>query len=424
MKYVLVLTLLLSAALSAQSEFEKYFTDKTLRFDYYETGNKDTEMFSFAQCKEEKYWGGSKTILIDTVNYGNYQFVVKDYRTGEPIYSRGYSTLFQEWQTTEEAKTITKTFSGTVTFPYPKDLVVVELYKRDKKNNFTKRYQQIIDPASYFIKKEHNYSFPNIEVHKAGDPAVCYDIVLLPEGYTKDEMSQFHEKCKQFAEALFEYEPFNEYKNKINIWGVEAVSAESGSDIPADTIWKTTILNSNFYTFDSERYIMTEDYFRVRDVAANAPYDQIYILANTEKYGGGAIFNFYSLTAANNPMANTIFVHELGHGLAGLADEYYTSDVSYQDFYPLDVEPWEPNITTLVNFESKWKDMLDPETPVPTDASVKENYSVLGVYEGGGYVEKGVYRPTVNSIMKALRPDGYNAVSIRAIKLVLDQYTK
>lgn len=421
---IFILLLSLTFTLTAQINFDEHFFDKTLRLDYYESGNSKTESFSFAGLKEEPYWGGSKTNLLDTIMYGNYRFVIKDYRSGEEIYSNAFSTLFMEWQTTEEAKTITKTFSGSITFPFPKDPIVVEIYKRDKKTIFRKRFQQVIDPASYFINKERKHKFSNFKIHYSGDPAVCYDIVVIPEGYTESELESFREKCNTFAEVLFNFEPFNEYKDRINIWGVNAVSAESGADIPADTVWKNTILNSTYYTFDSERYIMTEDYFSVKDVASNAPYDQIYILANSDKYGGGAIFNFYSLTAANNPRADKVFIHELGHGLAGLADEYYTSDVSYQDYYPTDVEPWEPNITTLVNFESKWKDLMDEDTEIPTDAEDEDNYNVIGVYEGGGYVAKGVYRSTVNSVMKALEPDGFNEVSKRAIKLVLDRYTK
>lgn len=420
----LLLVFFLAITSFAQINFDDYFYNKTMRFDYYESGNINSESFSYAGLKEEPYWGGSKTVLLDTVQYGNYRFVIKDFKTNQEIYSRGYSTLFMEWQTTEEAKHLTKTFSGSLIFPFPKDSVIVEIYKRDKRTVFRKRYSQVIDPASYFVQKERTYEFYNFEVHKAGDPSVCYDIVLLPEGYKEGELSKFKEQCREFAKTLFEFPPFDEYKDKINIWGVEAASEESGSDIPADSVWKKTIMNSKYYTFDSERYIMTQDFHRVKDIASNAPYDQIYILANSDKYGGGAIFNFYSLTAANNSRADKVFVHELGHGLAGLADEYYTSDVSYQDYYPTDVEPWEPNITTLVNFESKWKDLMSTTTAIPTDADDEDNYNVLGVYEGGGYVAKGVYRPTVNSVMKALEPDGFNLPSLRAIKLVLDQYIK
>lgn len=244
----------------------------------------------------------------------------------------------------------------------------------------------------------------------------------MPEGYTNDEMEDFIATCEFYGKALFNYEPYKEYKDKINIWAVLAPSKESGSDIPADSIWVNTIFNSNYYTFDSERYIMVEDYQTVRDVAANAPCDQIYILANHDKYGGGAIYNFYSLTAVKNVSSEKVFIHELAHGLAGVADEYVDAS-TYNEFYPLNVEPWEPNITTLVNFESKWKNLLDKDTPVPTP--VEEKYKdKLGVFEGGGYVAKGVYRPTQQSIMNSFVSDKYNLPSLISIKKVLDFYSK
>jgi hypothetical protein len=211
--------------------------------------------------------------------------------------------------------------------------------------------------------------------------------------------------------------------NRINIWAVEAFSDESGTDIPADSVWKNTLLNSSFYTFDSERYLMTKDYKKVRDIAANAPYEQIYILVNTSKYGGGAIYNYYNVVAADNEKSRQIFIHEFGHGLAGLADEYFTSEVAYQDFYPLDVEPWEPNITTLVNFKSKWKNLVNNTISIPTPVEdAPENQ--IGAYEGAGYVAKGVYRSTPNSIMKSFTSDEFNEVSKKAIERVIKFYSK
>ncbi len=419
----LIIVLIFTSLLTAQTNFNKYFNDKSLRLDYIETGNNISESFSFVELVEEPYWGGSKNNLVDNLGYGYYKVVVKDFSTNKVIYSRGFSTLFDEWQTTNEAKTVNKAYNGAVVFPYPKDSVKVEIHKRDSKNVFVKRFEYVVDPNSYFVKKDRELVFEKKRIHYSGDYADKLDIVLLPEGYTKDELSNFEQQCNDFAKYLFRYEPFKSNEDKFNIWAVMAPSIDSGVDIPGDNVWKKTILNSSFFTFDSERYLMTDDFRRVCDVASNAPYDQIYILANTSKYGGGAIYNFYSCTAANNEKTEKIFIHELGHGLAGLADEYYTSSVSYVDYYPPGVEPWEENITTLVNFESKWKDLLPEGTKVPTEVTV-ENEGKIGVYEGGGYVAKGVYRPTINSVMKTLSAPGFNEVSIRAIEKVIKYYTE
>jgi hypothetical protein len=413
--YLLLIPLTLSFS---QIKFDDYFLDKSLRFDYYETGNQDESIFSFDELIEEPYWGGSKTNLIDTLEYGNYFFKILDSEEDMVIYSRGFSHLFQEWQTTKEARITSKSFGGSLVFPFPKKNSELLLFKRDEDNEWEEVFRYAIKADNYFIKKERRHAYDNFIVHEGGHYSNCYDIVLLPEGYTESEMSQFKKDCGNFAKVLFDFAPFDELKQSINIWGVDAPSAESGTDIPADGEWKSTILNSNFYTFDSERYLMTPDYKTVKDIAANAPYDQIVILVNTEKYGGGAVYNYYSTFSARHPLADRIIIHELGHGIAGLADEYYTSDVAYLNFYPTDVEPWEANITTLVDFESKWMNLLDPDTPVPTPA-VNGYSDKIGVFEGAGYAEKGVYRSSKNSIMLNLDSDSFNLVSRTALKKVI-----
>ncbi|MBL1211895.1 MAG: peptidase M64 [Ignavibacteriae bacterium] len=408
--------------LFAQIEFDKYFENKTLRIDYFETGNNETEIFSFDKLIEEPYWGGSKTNLIDTLGFGLYHVKVLDNKSGSQIYSTSYSTLFAEWQTIAEAEQTTRSFSGTITIPYPKDSVNIEIYKRNRLNNFIKKFEIAIDPNSYFVIKDRKKKFDNFRVHYSGDPAEKLDIVFLPEGYTADEIAQFKNDCQEISNSLFKFSPFKEYENSINIWGVAAPSKESGTDIPGEDVWKNTIMNTKFYTFDTERYIMTDDYHAVKDVAANAPYDQIYILVNSDKYGGGAIYNFYSCSVTKDRSTDKIFVHELGHGLAGLADEYHDPNSSYQNYYPIDIEPWEANITTLVNFDSKWKYLLNDNTEVThVDSTIPQDR--LGIYEGGGYVTKGVYRPTVNSIMNTLKVDYFNEPSLQALIKVIEHYS-
>ncbi|MGK9368983.1 M64 family metallopeptidase [Melioribacter sp. Ez-97] len=422
MKNIISFIFLFYVAVYPQAEFNKYFLDKTLRVDFYQTGDKNNEIISFNRLIEEPYWGGSEINLIDTFYYGNYFLKVFDVSENRLIYSRGFSTLFQEWQTTDEADTVVKTFACSVTFPYPKSKVRIEIDKRDRQGIFINKFSYVIDPNNYFIVKERPKKYDAFKVHYSGDHHKKLDIVFLPEGYTIEEMDKFRDDCKRFADYLFEFSPFDELKEKINIWGVEAPSGETGTDIPAENIWKNTILNSRFYTFDSERYLMTEDYYSVRDAASNAPYDQIFIIVNTAKYGGGAIYNFYNVTASDNRLSKLIFVHEFGHGLAGLADEYADTS-TYNEFYNLETEPWEPNITTLVNFESKWKSLIESNTPVPTPAD--STYSdKIGVFEGGGYVLKGVYRPTINSLMRSFSSKEFNEVCRRAIINIINFYSE
>lgn len=422
MKRILLIVFLVCVPLFAQIKFDDYFIDRTLRLDFYHTGNSQLEIISFEQLIEEGKWSGSKKNLIDIFNYGYYLLKVLDDSSKQLIYSRGFSTLYQEWQTTEESRTITKSFPGSVSMPFPKNKVRIEIFRKDKRNNLEKKFEYIVDPEDYFIIRKDINVFESFKVHFSGEPESKLDIVLIPEGYSKDEIEKFKKDCERFSAYLFEYSPFKENKNKINIWGVAAPSIESGTDIPGKSIWKETLLNSRFYTFDSERYLMTSDYFSVKDIAANAPYDQIYIIVNTEKYGGGSIYNFYSVSASDNKLSKKIFVHEFGHGFAGFADEY-ADDTTYLDYYPLDVEPWEANITTLVDFESKWKNLVDPNVPIPTPKEDKFK-DKIGVFEGGGYVNKGVYRPTINSIMNSFSSNEFNQVCKDVIQKLINFYSE
>lgn len=404
-------------------DFNKYFLDKTLRVDYIHAGNSQSSEIYFKEMLEEPYWGGSKVNLIDTMFYGNYYFNVYDLASDKLIYSRGYSTLFWEWQATEEADHENFAACETLIMPYPRNDIRIEICDRDKNGKFKKCFEKEIDIDSYFIIKERRMQYPTYDVSYSGNPAHKVDIVLLPEGYTADEMDKFKEDCRAFAEAMFAFSPYKENRKNFNIRAVLAPSEESGTDIPGENIWKKTIMNSNFYTFDSERYLMSFDNTSIRDLASNVPYDYIYILVNSQKYGGGAIYHHYGISTTGNVQSPKVFVHEFGHLFLGLADEY-VGNTSYNDMYPTDIEPWEPNITTLVNFDIKWKGMLDRDIEIPTKIDEKHP-DRLGVYEGGGYASKGVYRPRPKCIMNSLFDvNDFCPVCIKAIQRQIEFYCK
>lgn len=414
------LTLFLSLVLSLSSiaDFNQWFQNKTLRIDYYHAGDSENEFYSIDEVKIEPYWGGSFVNLVDTFLYGQYYFKVFDVESDSLIYSRGYGTLFGEWQTTKEAQLTTRSFTETVVCPLPLKNARIDFFSRDKKGIFKKKFEYIYKTSNYFISPERKLSFASFDALVSGPSETSVDIVILPEGYTQEEMGKFISDCQGFAKVLFSFDPYKKHKDKFNIRGILAPSKQTGTDIPADSIWVNTLMNTSFYTFDSERYCMTHDNKSVRDLAANAPYDQIYILVNSKKYGGGAIYNYYSVSVNSNLHAAKIFIHELGHGFAGLGDEYYTSEVAYSDFYPLDVEPWEPNLTTLVNFDKKWKKMLHKKTPVPTPLTDKF-LNKTGVFEGGGYAAKGVYRPAVDCLMNSFAVDHFCEVCEQAIEKMI-----
>ncbi|MBN1339438.1 MAG: peptidase M64 [Bacteroidales bacterium] len=419
MKKQILFILFVVVTARSQAQFDRWFYPQTLRIDYIHAGNHDSESYYLSEVKTEPFWAGSEVNLADTFFYGHYYLKLFDRSTDSLIYSRGYSTLFMEWQTTEEAKTMSRAFHETVVMPLPKKEAVAVLFSRDSKGVFTERFRVEYHPQDYFIRPEPSIVFPSFDVHLSGEPSRKVDVVILPDGYTEAEMGLFISDCKRFADILFSFEPYQSYKDHFNIRGILAPSWDSGNDIPAGTLWKRTILNTSYYTFDSERYCMTYDNKSVRDLAANAPYDQIYILVNSDKYGGGAIYNHYSVCINGNLSAASILVHEFGHGFAGLGDEYYNSEVAYSDFYPENIEPWEPNLTTLIDFDKKWKNLLLPGTPIPTPASLRSDYKT-GVYEGGGYVAKGVYRPAYDCLMNSFTGNSFCEVCTGAIiKMIL-----
>jgi hypothetical protein len=418
---LLILALLL--ALSSQAQYRKYFEKNTLRYDYYHSGDASDEYWARDDFIREGQWAGPRKDLIDPFDYGHYRVMVFDSASNELIFSRGYSSLFYEYRSTEEAKTQCGNYPESVVMPFPKKPVRLEFHSRQKDLSWKKMHEVTIDPATTDVNVPSNTFYPYLPLHRSGNPKKKLDLVFLPEGYTLDEMEKFRADCAKFRDWLFATDPYGEYEKKINIWMVLAASEESGTDIPGDSIYRNTIMNSNFYTFGSERYLTTGDYKAVRNLAANAPCDQVVILVNSEKYGGGGIYNFYAISTTGHPNSDLVFTHEFGHSFAGLGDEYYNSEVAVEDFYPLNVEPWEPNITTLVDFDSKWQDMLAPGTPVPTpaDSSWQDR---IGVFEGGGYMAKGVYRPFMDCSMNVIKFNNFCPVCQRSIRRMIEYYSK
>ena len=422
LKIILILVCLPFFTFS-QVDFNQYFKNKSFRFDFLLGGNNKVVRVFPEQMKQEPHWAGPKTHLIDPFNYGTYRFRVFDLSSEKLIFSKGFSTLFQEWQTTPEAKKTDKTFYQAAIFPFPKNKVKLEIDARQWDGNFKTIYKTEIDPTNYFILDETVTPFKTVDILKNGNPEKKVDLVILAEGYTAAEMDKFVEDAKRVTGYLFDEEPFASEKENFNVIAVLTPSVESGTDVPGENTYKNTCFNSSFYTFDEARYLTTSDMKDVYDAAATVPYDQIYVLVNTERYGGGGFYNFVTLCSADNQLSKQVFVHEFGHGFAGLGDEYYTSSVAYEDFYNLKVEPWEPNLTTLINFDKKWKKMVPDSVPIPTPRIPKYNKTV-GVFEGGGYMSKGIYSPYIDCRMKSNVAPDFCPVCTEAIKKMIQFYTE
>lgn len=420
---ILILSILFGSELYAQT-FSDKFHDKTMRFDYYHCGDSETEEFFYDKIVEEPYWGGSKVSLIDEAEYGNHIFKVIDKASGKVLYSRGYCSLFNEWQHTDEATSCRKGYKEAIVFPFPKEDVILEIYTRNFANGeFVKKFSKDIEPDSFQISP-HKVKAKSFDVEINGEVSKSIDLVLLSEGYATDKKERFLADAERFAEAMWSFSPFKEMRHKFNIRAVWCGDGyENGVSIPKDDFWVNTPLGAKFYTFDSERYQMVDDLQVVRDYAANAPYDFIYILSNSDKYGGGGIYNFYGISSANHEsLSSEVYVHEFGHLFMGLADEY---DGNSAEMYNQKVEPWEENITSLVDFDRKeWSKMVKDGVAIPTEVCAS-NEDVIGVYEGAGYVTKGLYRPWMDCIMKSLKEtDGFCPVCQAALKRQIEFLTK
>ena len=403
MKYafLLFLALICSLVLSAQTQ--------TLRVDYIFSGTDKSSEISLDEMSCFDGWAGRRVNLKEVPVRGNGQILMTDAQSGDILYRQSFSTLFQEWQTTEEATKVRKSFENVFLLPMPQAQAKVKVEIYDFYGNVCASLKHDVDPKDILIRNlspvpsEHKYLL------KSGLPEEKIDVAIVAEGYTKEEMDIFYADAKKAMDALFRHEPFGKYKDAFNIVAVALESEESGVSVPGAGEWKNTALKAHFNTFYMDRYLTTLRLKNMHDKLCGVLYEHIVILANTDTYGGGGIFNSYTLTTAHHPSFEPVVVHEFGHSFAGLADEYYYDDMYVQYYYP-HTEPWEQNITTLKDFDSKWKDMLDAG-----------NAQLL---EGAGYQSKGVYRPAADCRMHTNKADCFCPVCQRAIGRIIEFYTE
>ena len=383
--------------------------DKTLRVDYIFSGTDKSVEISLDEMSCFDGWAGRRVNLDEVPVRGNGQISLTDVASGEVLYRQSFSTLFQEWQTTEEATRVRKSFENVFLLPMPdaQAKVRVELY--DFWGNVSASLTHIVDPGDVLIRK----MAPQVSRHqyllKSGSPEDKIDVVIVAEGYTAEESEMFYNDARIAMDAILAHEPFGQYKDRFNFVAVALESNDSGVSVPGEGEWKDTALKAHFNTFYMDRYLTTLRLKNMHDRLCGIPYEHIVILANTDTYGGGGIYNSYTLTTAHHPAFKPVVVHEFGHSFAGLADEYYYDDQYVEYYYP-DCEPWEQNITTLFDFESKWKDMLDA--------------GQAQLLEGAGYQSKGVYRGSEDCRMHTNKAEAFCPVCQRAIGRIIEFYTE
>ena len=422
-KYLLTsLLLILSACAFAQSTFDTYFEDKSLRIDFITVGNSQTQSAVVHQLREEPVWGGPRKNLVEPFDYGEYRLDVYDKESGELIYRRSFCSLFGEWRTTAEAKVETQAWYNSMSVPFPKNKVTIDITARNKADmKFYSIMKHEVDPSSIFIDRSSLVENKVAKIRDNGESSDKVDLVFIAEGYTKAEQKKFFKDAERFTEALFACPPFDSCRERFNVWAVGTVSEESGTSSSGTGVYKNTALNTGYYTFGLDRYLTTSDMKAIKDAVWNVPCDAVFLLINTDTYGGGGIYNSYACGTADNARTPDVFTHEFGHSFAGLGDEYFESTVAYdENYYNLKLELWEPNITTLVDFDRKWKDLLPEGTPVPTPLN-DETKDKIGVFEGGGYLSEGIYRPVDHCMMRDYAP--FCPACSRAILMMVDYLT-
>ncbi len=485
---ILLIIVICKSSMSIQviDKFDDFFIDKTMRIDYFHIGDAKTEIITIDQIYKYGIWAGSRVHLIDEFNVGRYYVKIYDENSEELIYSKGFDSYFGEYQTSTPALDgIRKTFHESAIIPYPKGKIFFTLERRDKENKLNEFFRQEIDPDDVDIRRDDlvDLTVMVFETDKNGDPHKRVDVAIIAEGYTRLDKDKFLADLGYFQDVFFSQEPYKSNEHNFNIYGVFKPSVESGVDEPRAGIFKNTVLNCTFNSLGSERYLLTEDNKSLRDIAANVPYDAIYIMVNHKRYGGGGIYNFFCTFTSANQWKDYLFLHEFGHSFTGLADEYYTSSIAYNDFYLPGVEPVETNITALLDPQNiKWKEFLNNGKEIPTPwekskydsmdykwqkerrelndkiAELKKNHSsekeiiiaeqeyelkdklhadkvdtylrnskyfgIVGAFEGAGYVSEGLYRPALDCIMFSKGDKPFCKICESTIVKVINSYTE
>lgn len=430
-------------AKSIKPVFQENFRDSTLRIDYIFSGDATHQSVSLEKLNLMPRWWGKRKRLAELPIEGNGHITVRSHATGVVTYRNSFSTLFQEWLTYDEAKHVQKAFENVFLIPMPKDTVDVTIDLFNNRRKVTCSMTHTIYPNDILIRHTgFNQTTPYTTIQSASDTSRCIHIAFVAEGYRKEEMSTFINDAHTAVEAIFAHEPFKKMRDHFNIIAVESASLESGTSEPSKGIWRNTVLGSHFDTFYSDRYLTTLNLNDLHNVLAGTPYEHIIVLVNTSEYGGGGILNSYNLSMTHNPHYREVVVHEFGHSFAGLADEY-AYEWEKIPMYPHDIEPWEKNITTLVDFKGKWENLIKPGTPVPTplykygksneekrqnhnkqkDRLAAENITI-GAYEGAGYSINGVYRPCQNCRMRSNQTKEFCPACQKALCDIINFYTE
>lgn len=406
---IITLAMALAVVTAKAQRFDTFFADSTLRIDYVFAGDTAQQDIYVDELSRSPHWYGKRYRLAELPLEGNGQITVSDNKSGEVLYRNSFSTLFQEWLTTAEAKKTRKSFENVFLVPFPKQKIDITIELFNYHRQTMAKMTHTVDPSDILIRHiGEEYVTPFVTLNRAADTTRCIHIAYVAEGYTDTQMDDYLNDARTAMEAMFAHEPFKSMRDRFNVVALKSASTDSGTSEPANGKWKSTVLGSHFDTFYSDRYLTTLHLKRLHDVLAGTPYEHIIILVNTEKYGGGGIYNSYNLSYTKGKYFKPVVVHEFGHSFGGLSDEYeYGND---DPMYFPDVEPWEPNLTTKHDFRGKWENLI------------KEGKASL--VEGGGYQSKGVFRGLPDCRMRTNQNPEFCPVCRQALTKLIDFYTK
>ncbi len=437
---------------------------RTWRLDYFVTYGPNTAIYALDRVLEEPLsWPSAEKSYLDGLAYGSDGYIVKT-ETGEPWFSRGCSRVSTEWTITGDARLKHRTFHESIRFPEPSSKVTIDVLRRNEENQFVTAHTFHVDPSDPLIDRSQSQTHEAIAFQVNGPPREKVDLLLMADGYSKNEEAKFRADAKRIIKGFFSYEPFKSQQTRFNVWGIFEPSQHSGISRPSTGIHHDTALGCSYDAFGSERYVLTFENRAWRNLAAQAPYEFVVMLVNNETYGGGGMFSVYATLSVDNSEADYLMIHEFGHHFAGLADEYYTSPVSYEAPAVI-IEPWEANATALLDSKNvKWRDKVDTSTPIPTpwpksefethareiqgerqairSANGAEHLmsslfqkqrlfemdllsnspfsSKVGAFQGANYDSQSFYRPQVDCIMFTRDPVPFCRVCAHTLQGVID----
>ena len=407
-RYLFVLLVCLCGLTVQAQVFDEWFEDRTLRLDYVFAGDVQHQQLYVDQLVQMPRWYGRRTHLAELPLAGNGQITVRSHRSQQVIYRHSFSTLFQEWLATDEAKHTQRSFENVFLVPFPLDTVDITVQLFDFHNHVQATMTHTVSPSDVLISRQgERLVSPYVTLQQAADTTRCIHIAYVPEGYTAEQMPQYLDHCRQAMKALFRHEPFKSLRPRFNIIALTTPSVDSGVSIPGKGLWLNTVLGSHFDTFYVPRYLTTLHLKQLHNLLAGTPYEHIIILANTPNYGGGGIYNSYNLSYTGGDKFEPVVVHEFGHSFGGLGDEYPYGEED--PMYFADTEPWEPNLTTLHDFSQKWQNLIDQGR--------------ASLIEGGGYQTKGVWRGQADCRMRTNEEPDFCPVCQQALERLIRFYT-